>query len=134
MSTTEIDWRAKYEAAHEEILERQREIQNLKDKVFRLERWVYHCPTCATEIHVGERCRAGRGIGTCMERAGHEGFHWSDVGAYPAVLVWYGPYQERRCPGRLSLLDWCTKPPGHEGAHNNGRGVTFGDPEEDEPC
>jgi hypothetical protein len=87
------------------------------------------CPTCHTRIDTSERCPEARGMGRCMELVGHEGFHWSDIGADPAVLVWFGPYAERRCPGRLSLDRWCVKPAGHDGAHNDGRGVTFGDPE-----
>lgn len=48
-------------------------------------------------------------------------------------MRWTGLYVvSSSCAGRLSLSDWCQLPPGHERGHNNGRGVTFGDPEYDE--
>lgn len=83
------------------------------------------CPTCQTVVDPAARCPSERGAARCMERAGHPGFHWSDVGASPAVLVWSGSYTGRRCPGRLDLNRWCVKTPGHERGHNDGRGLTW---------
>jgi hypothetical protein len=65
-----------------------------------------------------------------MEQQGHEGWHWSDFG-HGGVTRWTGHYvKHEACPGRLSLLDWCQFPAGHEGHHNNGRGSTFWPDEE----
>lgn len=83
------------------------------------------CPTCSTRIDPSERCPSTVGLGRCMELVGHNGWHWSDVGR-GGVMRWTGLYVVgNSCPGRLSLIDWCQLKPGHEGAHNNGHGVTF---------
>jgi hypothetical protein len=86
------------------------------------------CPTCQTIIEPGERCPAERGNGylRCMETVGHGGYHWSDPGRGDGgVPIWFGPYVKHSCAGRLELDRWCRKPPGHEGAHNDGRGTSW---------
>lgn len=89
------------------------------------------CPTCQTKIDPDERCPAVRGMGRCMEKSGHEGWHWTDMGSGDgSIWRWTGVYAVRSCVGRLSLSEWCVATPGHKGGHNNGRGTSFGDPEE----
>jgi hypothetical protein len=64
-----------------------------------------------------------------MEQQGHDGWHWTDMARKDgAVTRWTGIYVTHGCPGRLCLGDWCQKPAGHEGWHNNGRGTSFSDP------
>lgn len=89
------------------------------------------CPTCQTVIDPDERCTAERGYNRCMEKQGHFGWHWSETGAEKGILRWTGLHSTYSCFGHLSLSDWCQKERGHEGAHNNGRGTTFSDPEDE---
>src|ERR1035437_1251440 len=75
------------------------------------------CPTCSTVIEIGERCPVERGAGRCMEVAGHEGWHWTQMGG-PGITRWTGEYAAHgMCAGRMSLHDWCRWPVGHGGAH-----------------
>ena len=87
------------------------------------------CPKCRTHIDPEERCESN-GLGQCMERQGHDGWHWTDMGRGDGgVTIWTGAYVKHSCAGRIDLSHWCQKPPGHDGAHNDGKGLTFGDPE-----
>lgn len=87
------------------------------------------CPTCATVIDPRQRCGTMRGGLRCMAMSGHPGWHWADMGS-GKVLRWTGVTASVGCYGRLGDLEsWCVKEAGHDGAHNNGRGVSFSDPE-----
>lgn len=84
------------------------------------------CPTCSTLVDFTERCPSRWGVGQCVENTGHDGWHWSDVGRGDgSVLRWTGVYSVRTCPERLNLMVWCQKPPGHDGGHNDGHGMTW---------
>ena len=85
------------------------------------------CPTCCTRIDTYDRCPAERGLGRCMESAGHDGWHWSQVSS-PGIMRWTGLHAEHgMCSSRISLTEWCNKKAGHDGAHKitNGPGVAF---------
>lgn len=76
------------------------------------------CPSCHTLIDPTARCESHIGLVQCMERQGHDGYHWTDLG-HPdgAVTIWTGVYITKSCSARRSLSDWCQKPAGHDGQH-----------------
>lgn len=62
-----------------------------------------------------------------MNLQGHAGWHWTDIGDAPAILIWTGHYHKRSCPEHLGENDrWCVMTPGHDGPHHDGRGVSWG--------
>ena len=87
------------------------------------------CPTCSTRIDPVGRCTAERGTGRCMAAAGHDGWHWSQMGSH-GITRWTGLHAEHgMCPSRISLTEWCNKKAGHDGSHKVTNGPSFGDPE-----
>lgn len=93
------------------------------------------CPTCQIEINTQERCTSKMGIHYCMESQGHDGWHWTDVGGGSYVYRWTGVSRVRTCPGRINLLWWCEREPGHDGPHRmdkHGHRVSFWDEESEE--
>ena len=86
------------------------------------------CRRCGLRIDPSLRCGATWAGGICMANQGHEGWHWTEMGG-PGLRIWTGVHGKNSCSANLGLDQWCQKPPGHEGPHNDSHGMSWGDQE-----